>query len=213
MSKKGAARLRKCRRIGSDLLLTSGIRPIDTKCKLGTPPGMHGAKRTRLSDFGINLKEKQRFCITYGISNKNLYRYHEQAMRQMRTLRRKGQEADYKLLIFLESRLDNVVFRMGFASTRAEARQLVVHKAILVNGIRVNKPSYAVKPGDVIQVRDKSKGQSRITVALELYQQRPELDWIKVSLEDKKGEMIRLPNRDELSPEFEDSRVIQFYSK
>jgi small subunit ribosomal protein S4 len=213
MFKKGEARLRKCRRIGSDLLLTSGIRPIDTKCKLGTPPGMHGAKRTRLSDYGINLREKQRFCFAYRVSNKQLSQYHKRAIRQMKARRQKGQDANYQLHILLESRLDNVVFRMGFASTRAEARQLVVHKAILVNGIRLNKPSYTVKPGDVIQVREKSKGQSRIAVALELYQQKPELDWIKVSLEDKKGEVVRLPNQDELPPEFEDSRVIQFYSK
>ena len=213
MSKKGTPRLRKCRRIGGDLLLTSGIRPIDTKCKLSTLPGVHGAKRTRLSDYGINLKEKKRFNYTYGITDKQLERYHEKSMQRMRALRRQGKEADYKLIIFLEARLDNVVFRMGFASTRAEARQLVVHKAILVNGVRVNKPSYAVKPGDVVEVRDKSKEQSRIASAIELYKQRPESAWIKVSLDERKGEFVRLPNRDELPPEYEDSRVIQFYSK
>lgn len=205
-------RLRKCRRIGDDLLLTSGIRPIDTKCKLGTPPGMHGAKRTRLSDYGINLREKQRICFTYGISNEKLERYHEQSVRYMKSLRRQGKKADYPLLLLLEARLDNVVFRMGFASTRAEARQLVSHKAILVNGRITDRRSYRVKPGDIIEVREKSRTQTRIQAALELYKQRAVVEWLS-KLEDMKGVFTRVPNRSELSPKFEESRVIQFYSK
>jgi small subunit ribosomal protein S4 len=127
MSKLGKPRLKRMRRVGSDLSLTSGIRSLDSKCKISVRPGMHGAKRTRLSDYAIGLRSKQYIQFTYGLLNKHLKRYHLEAVRQMRAVRRKGKEADYRLFMLLESRLDTVVYRMGFATTLAGARQLVVH--------------------------------------------------------------------------------------
>src|SRR5690554_1311416 len=149
------------RREGTDLFLKSGARALDDKCKLETKPGQHGQARGRLSDYGVQLREKQKVRRMYGILEKQFRGYYKEAARL------KGATGE-NLLQLLESRLDNVVYRMGFGATRAEARQLVSHKAITVNGKTVNVPSYQVQPGDVIAVREKAKQQLRIKSALQL---------------------------------------------
>ena len=138
------------RREGTDLSLLSGVRSLDTKCKLDTPPGVHGARRGRETEYGVQLREKQKVRRIYGIMEKQFSNYFKEAARQ------KGSTGE-NLLKLLECRLDNTVYRMGFASTRAEARQLVTHCAILVNGKSVNIPSYDVAPGDVISIKEKQK--------------------------------------------------------
>ena len=147
------------RREGTDLFLKSARRSLESKCKLDTPPGQHGARRTRLSDYGVQLREKQKIRRIYGILERQFRRYFAEADR------RKGSTGEL-LLQLLESRLDNVVYRMGFGSTRAEARQMVSHKAFMVNGQVVNIPSYQVKAGDVVVVREKSRKQVRIQEAV-----------------------------------------------
>lgn len=212
MSKYRGPRCRRARRIGSDLSLTSGIRALDSKCKLATPPGMHGAKRVRISDYGRNLIEKQRICWTYGVSDTTFYRYHLEAIKQRSRLKKgtdklSGEREGYNLLKFLECRLDNVVFRMGFSATRAEARQLVNHRTILVNGQLLDRPSYAVKLGDQISIR---KTQARIQAALELSKQKPEVDWVSVDIEQLQGTVTGTPK---FSADLKPDEVIAFYSK
>ena len=153
------------RREGTDLYLKSGMRPIDSKCKLDTPPGQHGAKRTRLSDYALQLREKQKLRRMYGVLERQFRNYYKKAASV------KGSTGE-NLLSLLEGRLDNVVYRMGFGTTRAEARQLVAHKAIRVDGVVVNIASYQVKPNQVISVRERAKKQARITDALQLAKQR-----------------------------------------
>ena len=212
MSKYRGPRCRRARRVGCDLSLTSGLRALDSKCKLGTPPGMHGAKRTRVSDYGRNLSEKQAICWHYGILDSKLYRYHEEAIKRRNKLRH-GVREKYNLLGFLERRLAHVVFRMGFAATPAEARQLVVHRAIQVNDLLVDKPSYLLKPGDQISIRDRSKAQTRIHAAIELAKQKPEVDWIQVDMDRLQGTIIRLPESHECPASFQPNQVLEFYSK
>ena len=154
-------KLKLSRREGTDLFLKSGVRAIDSKCKLETAPGQHGARKGRLSDYGLQLREKQKVRRIYGVLEKQFRNYYKEAARL------KGNTGE-NLLQLLEQRLDNVVYRMGFASTRAEARQLVSHKAILVNGRVVNIPSYVITPEDTVVIREKSKTQARIIAALEL---------------------------------------------
>ena len=154
-------KLKLSRREGTDLFLKSGVRAIDSKCKIDTAPGQHGARRGRLSDYGVQLREKQKVRRMYGVLEKQFRNYYKEAARL------KGNTGE-NLLQLLEQRLDNVVYRMGFASTRAEARQLVSHKAIMVNGQVVNIPSFNVSAEDVVSVREKAKKQARIVAALEL---------------------------------------------
>ncbi len=161
------------RREKTDLQLKSGIRAIDSKCNIERIPGMHWQRRGRTTDYGVQLRMKQMIKRYYDVLEKQFANYYKQADRL------KGSTGD-NLLKLLESRLDNVVYRMGFAATRAEARQLISHKAILVNGEVVNIPSYQVKPGDIIEVRSRAKGQLRIKGALELAQQRAPISWIEV---------------------------------
>lgn len=194
------------RREGTDLLLKSGIRPIESKCKLEAAPGMHGARRGRLSDYGVQLRMKQTLRRYYGVLEKQFRRYYFAADR------RKGSSGE-NLLHILESRLDNVVYRMGFASTRAEARQLVSHKSILVNGRLVNIPSYQVSVNDVISVREKAKGQLRIKAALDLAEQRGETSWVEVDKKKMEGVFKALPDVSELPAEFKVNLVIELYSK
>lgn len=157
------------RREGTDLFLKSGVRALDSKCNIETPPGMHGARRGRLSEYGVQLREKQKVRRIYGVLEKQFRNYYKEAARG------KGATGE-NLLQLLEGRLDNVVYRMGFGSTRAEARQLVSHKAILVNDKSVNIPSYQVRPGDVVSVREKAKNQLRVKGALDLSASRaPEI--------------------------------------
>lgn len=193
------------RREGSDLQLKSGIRGIETKCKLDTPPGQH-ARRGRLSDYGVQLRMKQMIRRYYGVLEAQFRRYYANAARAQAS-------TGDTLLRILETRLDNVVYRMGFASTRPEARQLVNHGSILVNGQRVNIPSYEVKPNDVIEVRDKAKSQLRIAAALDLSQQRKTAEWLDVDAKQKKGVFKRYPDVSELPAEFKVNLVVELYSK
>lgn len=194
------------RREGTDLFLKSARRSIDSKCKIDTPPGQHGARRTRLSDYGQQLREKQKIRRIYGVLERQFRRYFAEADR------RKGSTGE-NLLQLLESRLDNVVYRMGFGSTRSEARQLVSHKALTVNGIVVNIPSYQVKPGDVVAVREKAKKQVRIQEALSLATQIGLPEWVSVDETKLEGIYKALPERSELSGDINEQLVVEFYSK
>ncbi|MGD8177347.1 30S ribosomal protein S4 [Marinimicrobium sp. ARAG 43.8] len=194
------------RREGTDLFLKSGARALDSKCKLETAPGQHGQRRGRLSDYGVQLREKQKVRRTYGMMEKQFRSYYKEAAR------RKGATGE-NLLKLLESRLDNVVYRMGFGSTRAEARQLVTHKAISVNGKTLNIPSYQVKEGDVIAVREKAKNQLRIQNALTLAGQRSNVEWIDVNSDKKEGVFTRVPDRSELPAEINENLIVELYSK
>lgn len=194
------------RREGSDLYLKSARRSIDSKCKIDTAPGQHGAKRGRLSDYGLQLREKQKIRRIYGVLERQFRRYFAEAER------RKGSTGEL-LLQLLESRLDNVVFRMGFGSTRAEARQLVSHKAITVNGQVVNIPSYQVKAGDVVALREKAKKQVRIQEALALATQIGLPSWVNIDAQKLEGTFKNVPDRSELSADIKEQLVVEFYSK
>ncbi|GGF89076.1 MULTISPECIES: 30S ribosomal protein S4 [Cysteiniphilum] len=194
------------RREGTDLQLKSGVRSIEEKCKINTQPGQHGAKRARLSDYGLQLREKQKVRRIYGILENQFKRYYVEAAR------RKG-NTGANLLELLEGRLDNVVFRMGFGATRAEARQLVTHKGILVNGKACNIPSYALQAGDIVAVREKSKKQLRIQSALELAKQRGTLSWIEVDEAKVEGAFKSKPERAELSADINEQLIVELYSK
>jgi small subunit ribosomal protein S4 len=195
------------RREGTDLLLKSGLKPLESKCKLEVPPGgIKGERRTRLSGYGIQLREKQKLRRMYGVLERQFRNYYTKAAG------RPGSTGE-NLLRFLEGRLDNVVYRMGFAATRAEARQLVSHKAIEVNGEAVNVPSYQCAAGDVISVREKSKAQARIAAALAIATQVGWPDWVEV--DDKKftGTLKALPDRDQILPDINENLVVELYSK
>ena len=194
------------RREGTDLMLKSGVRPLESKCKVESTPGQHGQRRGRLSDYGVQLREKQKVRRIYGVLEKQFRSYYAEAAR------RKGNTGE-NLLRILESRLDNVVYRLGFGSTRAEARQLVSHKAISVNGSTVNVPSYQVKAGDVISVREKSKNQLRIQSAMSIAAQRGISDWIEVTPGKLEGHFKREPDRGDLSSEINESLIVELYSK
>jgi len=199
-------KLKLSRREGTDLFLKSGVRAIDTKCKIETIPGQHGARRGRLSDYGVMLREKQKVRRIYGVLEKQFRNYYKQAARL------KGNTGE-NLLNLLEMRLDNVVYRMGYASTRAEARQLVSHKAIVVNGQVVNIPSFAVKPEDTVSIREKSKTQARIVAALELADQREKPVWVEVDNKKMEGTFKRYPDRSDLSAEINEQLIVELYSK
>ena len=194
------------RREGTDLQLKSGVRALDAKCKPETAPGQHGARRGRLSDYGIQLREKQKVRRIYGVLEKQFRNYYKEAARM------KGATGE-NLLMLLEGRLDNVVYRMGFGSTRAEARQLVSHKGILVNGVVVNIPSYQVKPGDTVAVREKAKKQLRIQSAVSLAEQRGEPEWLDVNTDKLEGTFKARPDRQELSNEINENLIVELYSK
>lgn len=194
------------RREGTDLFLKSGVRALDSKCKAETPPGVHGARRSRLSDYGLQLREKQKVRRTYGILERQFRSYYKEAARL------KGATGE-NLLQLLEGRLDNVVYRMGFGSTRAEARQVVSHKAILVNGKTVNVPSYQVQAGDIVSVREKAKNQLRIKSALELAAQRTAVEWVEVDSSKMEGTYKAKPERTELSAEINEHLIVELYSK
>jgi len=194
------------RREGTDLFLKSGVRALDSKCKLETVPGVHGARRGRLSDYGIQLREKQKVRRTYGILEKQFRNYYKEAART------KGATGEV-LLQLLERRLDNVVYRMGFGVTRAEARQLVSHKAILVNGQSVNIPSYKVKPGDVVSVREKSANQLRIKSAVDVAATRSPVSWVEVDTKKLEGKFSAIPERSDLSQDINENLIVELYSK
>jgi small subunit ribosomal protein S4 len=194
------------RREGTDLLLKSGVRDHKSKCKSEKLPGQHGDKKPRLNAYGIQLREKQKIRRLYGVLEKQFSNYYKMAARQ------KGATGE-NLMALLERRLDNVVYRMGFASTRAEARQLVSHKAILVNDKAVNVPSYLVSPGDAISVRQKAKAQGRIQAAVALSEQRVPCDWISVDNSSFKGTFTTVPTLTDLSSDYNVNLVVEFYSK
>ncbi|HPF58378.1 MAG TPA: 30S ribosomal protein S4 [Candidatus Competibacteraceae bacterium] len=194
------------RREGVDLFLKSAARPLESKCNLERLPGQHGARRSRLSDYGLQLREKQKLRRIYGVLERQFLNYYKEAAR------RKGSTGE-NLLKLLECRLDNVVYRMGFGSTRAEARQLVSHQAIVVNEQRVNIPSYQVKPEDVVAVREKSRTQTRIQYALQLTQGQGVVDWIEVDASKMRGVFKRVPDRSDLPPDINESLVVELYSK
>ncbi len=194
------------RREGTDLFLKSGVRPIDSKCKTEAIPGQHGQRRGRLSDYGVQLREKQKVRRIYGVLERQFRGYYKEAAR------RKGVTGE-NLLQLLECRLDNVVYRMGFGCTRAEARQLVSHKAISVNGDVVNIPSLQISEGDVVAVRQKAKEQLRIKSALDLAAQRNEIDWVSVDNKKMEGQFTRKPDRVDLPPEINENLIVELYSK
>lgn len=194
------------RREGTDLLTKSGVRDIKSKCKFEKQPGQHGDKKPRLSDYGIQLREKQKIRRYYGVLEKQFRNYYKKAASQ------KGSTGE-NLMVLLERRLDNVVYRMGFASTRAEARQLVAHKAIIVNEQIVNIPSFLVNPGDVVAIRQKAKEQGRIKAAMALSEQRAPCDWLTVDSNVLKGSFATAPTINDLSSDFNVNLVVELYSK
>jgi small subunit ribosomal protein S4 len=194
------------RREGTDLFLKSGIRPLDSKCKLETPPGQTaGQRRGRLSDYGLQLREKQKLRRMYGVLEKQFRNYYKKAAGL------KGSTGE-NLLKLLEGRLDNTVYRMGFASTRSEARQLVAHKAIVVNGQVVNIPSYQVAEGDTVEIREKAKGQMRIKGALDIASQVGLPDWVEVDEKKMSGVLKSLPEREDILPDINENLVVELYS-
>jgi small subunit ribosomal protein S4 len=195
------------RREGTDLFLKSARRAIADKAKFDSKPGQHGrTSGQRTSDFGIQLREKQKVKRMYGVLERQFRRYFEEADR------RRG-NTGANLLFILEARLDNVVYRMGFASTRAEARQLVSHKAILINGKAVNIPSMLVKAGDVVSVREKSKKQTRVSEALQLAGQIGFPEWVEVNADKAEGTFKKLPDRDQFGSDINESLIVELYSR
>ena len=195
------------RREGTDLFLKSPARSIESKCKIDKVPGQSAqGRRPRATVYGTQLREKQKLRRIYGVLEKKFRAYYAEAARV------KGSTGE-NLLTILESRLDNVVYRMGFAVTRAEARQLVSHKSVKVNGQLVNIPSFNVRPGDEIEVRDKAKKQLRITSALEIAEQIGIPDWLSVDSSSKKGVFKSTPARSDLSADIDESLVVALYSK
>jgi small subunit ribosomal protein S4 len=194
------------RREGTDLFLKSGVRPLESKCRSESAPGQHGQRRGRLSDYGVQLREKQKVRRIYGVLEKQFRNYYKSAAKI------KGNTGE-NLLTLLETRLDNVVYRMGFGSTRAEARQLVSHNAILVNGQKVNIPSYNVKVGDVVSLREKSKKQLRVQTALQLAAQRGDVEWVAVDSNKMEGTFSRNPDRADLPAEINENLIVELYSK
>jgi len=194
------------RREGTDLLLKSGVRSLDSKCQAESKPGQQGAKRGRLTDYGVQLRAKQKLKRIYCVLEKQFRNYYKKAASQ------KGSTGE-NLLKLLEQRLDNVVYRLGFACTRNEARQLVSHKSILVNGKLVNIPSYMVQPGDVVEIRERAKQQTRIKAALALSEQRATCDWINVDTTAMQGTLSALPSMEELPTDYNVQLVVELYSK
>jgi len=197
-----------CRREGGKLFL-KGEKCFTSKCPVETrpfPPGQHGQRRTRMSDYALQLREKQKLRRIYGVLERQFRSYYKEAAR------RKG-DTGANLLQLLEARLDTVVHRMGFAASRTEARQLVRHDGILVNDQKVNIPSYLVSPNDVISVRDKSRNQNRVKSALELAEQRGFVDWIDVDTKKMSGVFKAMPERSDLPPEINEHLVVELYSK
>ena len=195
------------RREGTDLFLKSGIKPIESKCKLNSIPGSKvGSKREQLSDYGNQLREKQKLRRMYGVMEKQFRNYYKKASKL------KGSTGE-NLLKLLEGRLDNMVYRMGFAVTRAEARQLVSHKSIMVNGQVINIPSYQVNASDEICVTDKGKDQLRVKNAVNISSQLGISEWLSVDQKKLKGIVNSIPEREDILPDIQENLVVEFYSK
>lgn len=207
MAKYTGPKCKLSRRAGTDLFLKGRGRSLEGKCKLDTLPGAQaGQRRQRLSDYALQLREKQKLRHMYGVLERQFRNYYKKAAGQ------KG-STGVLLLQLLESRLDNVVYRMGFASTRAEARQLVNHKAVAVNDHAVNIPSYQVATGDVISIRNKAKKQSRILESLQVTSQIGGFDWLEVDEKGLKGTFKTAPDRDQILPDINENLVVELYSK
>ncbi|MEN8719542.1 MAG: 30S ribosomal protein S4 [Oceanococcaceae bacterium] len=208
MAKYTGPKCKQARRVGTDLFLKSRGRSLDGKCRLDNPPGQHGAaaKRAKSSDYKSQLREKQKLRYIYGVLERQFRNYYRRAAQQ------KGSTGEL-LLQMLERRLDNVVYRMGFAGTRAEARQLVSHKAISVNGQTVNIPSYQVSAEDIVAVREKSKEQLRIKEAMGVAQQLGIKEWLEVDDKKLEGVFKRIPDRDEYLDDVNENLVVELYSK
>ena len=194
------------RREGTDLFLKSRGKSLEGKCKLDQRPGQHGTKRTRNSDYAMQLRAKQRLRRIYGVLERQFSNYYKIADLK------KGATGE-NLLNLLESRMDNVVYRMGFASTRAEARQLVSHKAFQVNGAAINVPSYQLSPGDVISVKEKAQKQQRIIDALAVTEQYGFPSWVEVNSKTMTGTFTSLPDRADLGSDINEQLVVELYSK
>ncbi|HHZ88342.1 MAG TPA: 30S ribosomal protein S4 [Chromatiaceae bacterium] len=194
------------RREGTDLFLKSRARPLDSKCRLDKRPGQHGDGRQRLSDYAVQLREKQKLRRMYGVLEKQFVNYYKKASKT------KGSTGE-NLIKLLECRLDNIVYRMGYGSTRAEARQLVSHKAIEVNGAPVNIASYQVGAGDVVSVREKSREQIRIKDALGVAEQFGFSEWIDVDVKKMSGVFRTVPERDEVLQDVNENLIVELYSK
>jgi len=194
------------RREGTDLFLKSSVRPLESKCKLEVPPGGAPQRRPRVSDYGLQLREKQKLRRMYGVLERQFSNYYKRAAQQ------KGSTGE-NLLKLLEGRLDNVAYRMGFAATRAEARQLVSHKGVNVNGQVVNIPSYQVSPGDEVAVREKARKQLRIQNALQLAGEAGFPEWVDVDQTKMSGVLKQLPDRDDILPDINENLVVELYSK
>ena len=194
------------RREGTDLFLKSRAKSLEGKCKLEQRPGQHGTKRTRSSDYALQLRAKQRIRRIYGVLEKQFRNYYKSADLQ------KGATGQ-NLLNLLESRLDNIVYRMGYACTRAEARQLVSHKSILVNDQLTNIPSYQVQAGDIITVREKAKKQQRVIDSLTVTEQYGFPAWVEVNSKEMNGTFTSLPDRTDLGSDMNEQLVVELYSK
>jgi len=205
MARYLGSRCKKSRSLNADLSLMSGVRSLESKQKKNAP-GQHGQKRGRGSDYSMALRAKQTVRFFYGVLERQFRRYFQLATKQ------KGATGD-NLLKILERRLDNIVYRMGFASTRAEARQMVSHRCVLVNGKVVNIPSYQASPGDVIEIKEKSKGQARIQAAIELAKNRNQASWIEVDTKKLQGVFKSIPERADLPADFNENLIVELYSK
>ena len=194
------------RREGTDLFLKSARRALDTKCKLDSRPGQHGAKNTRVSEYGVQLREKQKIRRMYGVLERQFRGYFAEAER------RKGATGE-NLLQLLESRLDNTVYRMGFGSTRSEARQLVSHGALMVNGKAVNIPSYLLRPNDVVTIKERSQKQLRILDSLKLAEANGFPSWVEVDVKKMTGVFKSAPDRTEFGADINEQLVVELYSK
>ncbi|MDN5862923.1 MAG: 30S ribosomal protein S4 [Salinisphaera sp.] len=207
MAKYTGPKCKLARRAGTDLFLKGRGRSLEGKCKLDTLPGAQGTqRRQRLSDYALQLREKQKLRHMYGVLERQFRNYYKKAAQQ------KGATGTL-LLQLLERRLDNVVYRMGFATTRSEARQLVSHKLIAVNGYAVNIPSYQVGEGDVVSVREKARNQMRIDAALDTASQIGLSEWVDVDEKKKSGIFKMIPDRDQILPDINENLVVELYSK
>ena len=195
------------RREGTDLYLKSPARSIESKCRFESgPPGQHGQRRGRLSDYGLQLREKQKLRRMYGVLEKQFRSYYKAAARK------KGSTGE-NLLQLLECRLDNIVYRMGFGVTRAESRQLVSHKSILVNGQSVNVPSFQVGAGDKISLTEKARKQLRVQSAMDIAEQLGHADWVDVDPKKLEGVFKSAPARSDLPAEINEHLIVELYSK
>ncbi len=207
MARNIGPRCRLSRREGVDLRLTGGTRSLDSKCKASTPPGQFGSRQARVTDYGKQLRMKQLIKRYYGVLERQFVNYYLKAERLS------GASGE-NLIRMLETRLDNVIYRLGLAATRAEARQLVNHRAVAVNGQVVNIPSYLVRPGDVVTIREAAKSQMRITAAVEnAAQVGSGCEWLEFDAKELSGVMKRYPDNNEFPTEFKVHLVIELYSK